>query len=177
MTIEHADPVTGRVAMFKTTPDELQSLADGLKAASEIEQLRLGEKDDFPIPQDAEPYMDERYALMRERFMVAIDAHEAADAEKKHATKLANIQKRRVAYLEVRMAEERARCLSIEKDDVHILAIDRRDAPEALPIDEWFLMSGRSRVESVVYSVWLNGMETPYEEMPQPEDALESSEE
>lgn len=163
--------------MFKTTPEELQSLADGLKAANDIEQLRLGEKEDFPIPQDAEPYMDERYAHMRERFMVAIYAHEAADAENKHATKVADIQKRRVAYLEVRMAEERARCLSIERDDVYVLAIDRNDSPEALVIDEWFLMSGHARAEAVVYSVWLNGMETPYEEMPQPEDALESSEE
>lgn len=180
MTIEHADPRTGNTATAEINTLELQKfandLSEGLEAhrrssmAQTAAQLRLGEKEDFPVPQDAEPYVDEHYNLMRERFLIALDAHEAADAEKKHATKVANIQKRRIAYLEVRMAEERARCLSIDKPDLHVLAIDRNDEPEAMTLDTWFLLSGRSRVEAVVYSVWLNGMETPYEYLPQPEE-------
>lgn len=180
MTIEHADPVTGNTATAEITTQELQKfsndLSEGLEAhrISEMSrtatQLRLGEKEDFPVPADTEPYVDEHYNLMRERFLIALDAHEAADAEKKHATKVANIQKRRIAYLEVRMAEELARCLSIDKPDLHVLAIDRNDEPEAMTLDTWFLLSGRSRVEAVVYSVWLNGMETPYEYLPQPEE-------
>lgn len=186
MTIEHADPVTGEVSRVETTPEELQRLAEGFAASHEeqfaqdlhasLEQLRLGDKEDFPIPQDADPYVDDRYEAMRQKFSLAVHANVLADAEKKHATKIANIQKRRVAHLEVCMAEEMARCVSIDKEDVHVLAIDRNDSPEALKIDEWFLMSGHARVEAVVYSVWLNGMEVSYESMPQPEDSGETNE-
>jgi hypothetical protein len=124
---------------------------------------------------EGERYTDARLAEAERAKEAAQVASEDAAEGKRHAAMVAKVQARRLAYWEVRLATERARAESIQRPDEPWVAMDANDHPDAYPIGTWTgLLPGR-KSESVLYAVYLNGIEAVYDDVcgPYPESGEE----